>query len=108
MLEHSMPGILDETVLTLSQAARRLPKLGKNHVSPTTVWRWCRKGIRGVHLEYACVGRRIVTSREAMTRFAGALAEADRPLNQPEPEIASTAHKFRMETLERLCRALGL
>jgi hypothetical protein len=76
-----MPGILDEHVLTPAQAARYLPKIGLSAVSPTTVWRWCRKGVRGVHLEYARVGRRIVTSREALTRFGDALAEADRSID---------------------------
>ena len=44
--------ILSETVLSLAQAARRLPRLrgatatGKG-VHPVTLWRWARKGLNG-------------------------------------------------------------
>jgi hypothetical protein len=99
-----MPRILDESVLTLSQAARALPKLGTRHVSPVSVWRWCRKGIKGVHLEHARIGRRIVTSREALTRFTDALAAADRPPKRDAP-VTYSAHQ---REVERRCRELGI
>lgn len=70
--------ILDETVLTLSEAPKHLPRRGGKRVSISTVWRWARKGSQGVRLEYAKLGRSIYTSREALTRFSEALAVADR------------------------------
>ena len=66
-----------ETALTLSQAACELPRLGGRKLHASSLWRWARKGVRGVKLEYSRLGSRIVTSREALSRFAAKLAEAD-------------------------------
>ena len=41
------------------------------------LWRWCRRELRGVFLEYVRVGRRICTTREALLRFFTVLAELD-------------------------------
>ena len=63
---------LDETLVTLTQAARMLP--GHPHVS--TLWRWCRRGVKGIVLEtYVVAGRRF-TSTEALERFASATTAA--------------------------------
>jgi hypothetical protein len=71
--------ILSETVLSLAQAARRLPQLrgatatGKG-VHPVTLWRWARKGLNGpdgqkVRLEVVRIGGTNCTSLEALQRF---------------------------------------
>jgi hypothetical protein len=65
--------ILDERALTLTQATKILP--GRPHVS--TVWRWCRRGVNGICLEHRRLGGKIITSHEAIERFAAALAEHD-------------------------------
>ena len=71
--------IVDATeLLTLSAATRELP--GRVHSS--TVWRWCRIGVRArngerVLLEHRRMGRRIYTTRAALDAFGRALAEAD-------------------------------
>ena len=68
----------DLQYLTLSQAARSLP----TRPSTQTVFRWTQKGCRGVRLESFRFGRRIVTTPEALDKFARELAEvwnADRP-----------------------------
>lgn len=64
-----------ETMLTLAQAARRFPpsRLGRA-VSPSTIWRWCRRGVRVpgigvVHLECVRLSGRWLTSIEAISRF---------------------------------------
>ncbi len=72
------------SALTLSQAARTLP----TKPSPSTLWRWCRRGCKGVRLDYARVGRRIVTTPEALDCFARALAELD-ACEQSEPRDLS-------------------
>lgn len=102
-----MSGILDEHVLTPAQAARYLPNVGLPAVSPTTIWRWCRKGVKGVHLEYARLGRRIVTSREALTRFGDALAAADTPVSGYR-QAHSAVSPADMEELNRLCEEAGI
>jgi hypothetical protein len=54
-----------EDLLPLNQAARVLP--GRPHIS--TLWRWHRRGIRGIRLETAVVGGTRYTSRQALQRF---------------------------------------
>ena len=60
----------NEELLSLSAAARKMPRFGKGkHPHPTTIWRWCTDGIGGVKLDHVRVGRRICTSVEALDRF---------------------------------------
>ena len=66
-----------EDLITLAEAARRLPKIDGRKICSGTIWRWCRFGLRGVWLEYVRVGRKICTTREAMLRFFTRLAELD-------------------------------
>ena len=58
--------LLDETTLTLLDAAKALPPLwnGKR-VHVATLYRWMTYGVRGVRLESQYVGRTRVTSLEA-------------------------------------------
>lgn len=67
----------DEELITLTEAAKRLPRLDGKKVSVCTLWRWCRVGMRDVFLEYVRVGRTICTTREAMLRFFSELASLD-------------------------------
>lgn len=71
-----------ERILSLGEACRDLPKIAGKRPHPSTIWRWCRVGVRArsgqrVRLEHARLGHRIVVSREALGRFANRLAEAD-------------------------------
>lgn len=66
-----------EKLLSLSDACRSLPTIGGKRPHTSTLWRWCRKGVRGVHLEYLRLGNRICTSLEALNRFGQELAQAD-------------------------------
>ena len=77
-----------EELLTLTEAAKCLPRIDGKKVSVCTIWRWCRNGLRGMFLEYARVGRRVCTSRAALRRFTVAVAQLDRrasPGGQPFP-----------------------
>lgn len=62
-----------EELLTLNQAANRLPKIASAKVHVSTLWRWCHYGLWGVHLEYLNIGIKIFTSTEALERFFIAL-----------------------------------
>lgn len=57
--------ILDESLISLSKAARLAP--GRPHLS--TVWRWATAGFRGIRLETVTVAGRRLTSAEALRRF---------------------------------------
>lgn len=69
--------INDEMLMTLSEAAKSLPRINGRKIAVSTLWRWARRGLRGVHLEYLRIGRTITTSSEALHRFFTALAEID-------------------------------
>lgn len=72
--------IESENVVSLTEATRIIPPRNGKRVAISTLWRWCRKGINGVRLDYIRMGRNIATSSEAIGRFFEALAQADKPL----------------------------
>jgi hypothetical protein len=78
----------EETILTFAEAAKALPKVNGKRPHAATLWRWARKGIKGVCLETRRVGGRFVTSPEALERFTKSLAEI--PLHTP-PNTPPTA-----------------
>jgi|SRR5579885_1233229 len=69
------PDLTRETLLSLAQAARRFPPYRQGRpVSPATIWRWCRRGVRvpgigAVYLECVRLSGRWLTSLEAISRF---------------------------------------
>ncbi len=97
-----------ETVVSLTEATKILPPVNGKRPAISTMWRWCRKGLHGVRLEYIRVGRSIATSREAINRFFEALAQADKPLNSGPVLRAScrTPTALRRASLEAADRAM--
>jgi len=67
----------DERLMTLTEATGLLPRIDGKKVAVCTLWRWCRKGLRGKYLDYVRVGRRICTTRQALLRFFTDLADLD-------------------------------
>lgn len=67
-----------EDLITLAEGARRLPRIDGKKVCVCTIWRWCKRGLRGVRLEYVRVGRKICTSQPALRRFFAELSALDR------------------------------
>ncbi len=68
--------LLSEKRLSLTELARR------ERVAPPTIWRWYKKGVRGVRLETFVVGNRRFTTEEAFGRFVErntAAANGERP-----------------------------
>lgn len=100
-----------EELLTLTEATKVLPKTNGKRPAISTLWRWCRKGRRGVHLEYVRIGRKICTTRQALYRFFVAAAEADEPLETPPPprrrrrRSAAAARRAHEEAERRLIAA---
>ena len=80
----------EEELVTLTEAAKRLPKVDGKKVSICTLWRWCRMGLRGVYLEYVRVGRKICTTHQALLRFFSGLADLDeRAVSAARPKLPS-------------------
>jgi hypothetical protein len=112
--------IFDEEILTLPDACRALPRVDGKRPHVSTIWRWCREGVRGVRLEYARLGGRLLTSRQALARFAVNVAEADRqaatpapPASPPEPRPRAVRRSPRtrerqIAEAQRQCQAAGL
>jgi hypothetical protein len=89
-----MPIPLAETLLTLTQAANHLPV--RPHAS--TLWRWYKRGVRGIKLETLVVAGRRYTSLEALERFvASSTAAAD---GQPHPTRTPLQRQRAIERAE--------
>ena len=57
--------LLTEDLISMSEAAKDLP----TRPAVTQLYRWARRGVRGVVLETVYVGHGIYTSRQAIRRF---------------------------------------
>jgi len=107
----------EENVMSLTEATRALPRINGRKPAVSTLWRWCRKGLRGIHLEYLRMGRKIVTSKEALHRFFTELAEADealedRPRATPEclrkRGISARARQRALEEADAILAEAGI
>lgn len=68
----SFPHMIDisqETLVTLTEAARSLPGRSGRRLHVSTLYRWATRGIRGFTLETIQVGGTKCTSGEALQRF---------------------------------------
>lgn len=88
-----------EEHITLSQAA----KLAPGRPSPNCVWRWCREGVKAasgqrVRLKHVRFGSRIYTTRQWLSAFGLALAEADAAYferGEQAPEVTARTSRRR-------------
>jgi hypothetical protein len=102
----------NETVLTLADAAAKLPKMHGKRPHIATLWRWITYGIRGVRLESRRLGGRFVTSIEALDRFGKALAEASHRVpastSPRKVERLPTARRKAIDQARRRLEAAGI
>jgi len=96
----------DEHLITLTEATKILPKVNGKRPAVCTLWRWCRRGLRGQFLEYVRVGRKICTTREALLRFFTDLAEIDERI-EPDRYSKPTFVKGKPITSRQRQRALA-
>jgi hypothetical protein len=102
--------ISTETVVSLTEATRQLPKrrAGKRP-NVATLYRWTNDGCRGVRLEYVMVGGTRCTSLDALQRFFDALtsvAESERPAAISVAPALTKSRQRQIEAAEkRLARA---
>jgi hypothetical protein len=99
-----------ETKLTMAQAARSFPsaRLGRP-VSASTVWRWCRKGVKvpgvgTVYLECFRLSGRWLTSVEAISRFAARQTPAMENDAPPAPRSPGRQRRASERAAEELGR----
>ena len=94
--------IAKERLLTLSQAAKKLPKRRAGKPTATsTLYRWASVGLRGVKLVVLRVGGCTCTSDEALQRFFDRLTEvANSSKSAPRADASSiTAAPDQVEQL---------
>ena len=98
--------IQNETPISLTEAARVIPPIDGKRPHVSTLWRWCRKGVRGVQLDYVRLGHRVCTSEPALARFAHRLAEADgNPVSSPSKSRSKTKTASRRQRRPAIQRA---
>ena len=99
-----MINIQTEEVLSLTEAARRLPRrrAGKRpHVA--TLYRWAQHGVRGEKLETIQVGGTLCTSLAALQRLF------DRLSGEQRVQVRSTrTRKREIERAERELERVGI
>ena len=67
--ESTVSRILTEDVLTLQDARTEIFRATGRRPDKTTLYRWCLRGVNQTKLEHIRLGDRILTSRQAITRF---------------------------------------
>jgi hypothetical protein len=109
MRESTENDLTQETMLTLAQAAQRFPPSRQGRpVSPSCIWRWCRKGVEvpgvGVErLECVRLAGRWITSVEAISRF---VARQTPPLEGQTPVQLPRTAAMRQRAAERAGKEL--
>lgn len=86
--------LFTENVISLTEAAKALPKIDGKRIHAASLWRWARKGVRGVKLDTRQLGGRLVTSLEALERFSKALSELP-------PQIPKRTFRPKLNRTER-------
>lgn len=87
--------MLGENLRLLSEAAARIP----TRPNVSTVWRWHKKGIKGIHLETIKIGGTIYTSDEAIERFLERINEPAAPAPRPRTRREEKAAVARAERI---------
>lgn len=80
--------IATERVITLTEAAERLPcsRRGKK-IHKSTLVRWAKRGCRGYRLEVVRVGSTLCTSAEALQRFLERISSDLGAAESPQPPL---------------------
>jgi hypothetical protein len=99
-----MVALLSETLVTLTEASKKLP----NRPHASTIWRWYKVGVRGRRLETIVMGGRRLTSLEALSRFAGALTAARDGIPATPPPRTSRQRQAAIRTAEAALDRAGV
>lgn len=95
-----MIDIRKEKLLSISEAAKMRPPTRRGRpTSPSTVFRWIAKGVRGRRLEAIRLGAQWFTSAEALQRFAEALTAGDPSAGAVVPAARSTSASDQLDRL---------
>jgi hypothetical protein len=102
VLEVCPSDLLQEDCFPLAKAPAKIP----SRPALQTLYRWWKRGIKGVKLEVVKVGNRPYTSREALDRFFNRISD---PASHQEPtELTPTLITRRQREIESELDAVGL
>ncbi len=87
----------NENLVTLTEASKLLPRVGGKRIHISTLWRWCKKGLRGIQLEYVRAGSKIITSQEALQRFFDECTRLDETGQQSNYKPVRPKNKLRSQ-----------
>jgi len=93
---------LDENVLGFKEAARILPRQNGRAVHVSTIFRWWRRGLRGVRLRAGLIGGRRCTSREALQEFFDAVSAESDPEALDSPATSAVDDRADRAAAEEL------
>ena len=89
-----------EELLTFSEAARLLPRRrGGTRCATSTIWRWSRRGSRGVVLRVVRVGGNVYVPRSALIDFIERRSAVDHVPQCPAPTTASSRAMRQLEKM---------
>lgn len=89
MIAAASPVGADDLYIPVNQI-RRLPEFGQSRLSPSTIFRWTHRGVRGRRLRTVLIGGRRFTTRDWLDQFLN-----HDPDVQPTPEARPTARRER-------------
>lgn len=67
--EMAVSRILTEDILTITDARKEIASITGQRPDLSTMTRWIHRGVGGTKLEAVRIGRQLITSRQAITRF---------------------------------------
>jgi hypothetical protein len=95
-----MPNLLSEELISLAQAASRIPPYRKRRTNPSTIFRWLTQGIKMpsgemLRLEGIRLAGRWLTSSQALTRFLETQNAACNPVISDAPKPRTPTQRER-------------
>lgn len=100
MIDRTESDAAQNELMTLSEAANSLA--GRPH--KLTLWRWTKKGVKGVKLRTTRVGSRVYVSREQLEDFQAAVAAAYN--GESPPKSATRTIKQRQRDIAKAEKTL--
>lgn len=91
--------------LTLTDATKILPRKNGSRIHPSTLWRWCRLGCKGIRLQYVRVGRAVMVTESGLNQFFLSLAASDftqksRPEHRPAIRKRHQRPQYRQAAID--------
>jgi len=100
-------------LLSIAEVTKLLPRINGRRLHVSTVWRWCRKGIKGIRLDHNRLGCAIFISQDALNSFFAELAQADdslmpKPIIKQVRKMSGSAREKSLAQADAILRKAGI